>query len=43
MPNEQCKGVDYHLAGMFLKHHIDYLIELVKEDLMPIELGDPYD
>jgi hypothetical protein len=32
MPNEGCQGVDYHLAGMFLKAHMDYLRRLVEAD-----------
>jgi hypothetical protein len=30
MPNEDCKGVDYHLAGLFLKANIDVIIEALK-------------
>jgi len=33
MPDEKCGSADYHLAGMFLKAHMDYIIERVKEDI----------
>ena len=30
MPGEGCPAVDYHLAGLFLKNHIDLFIEAIK-------------
>lgn len=31
-PPDRCHSVDHHVAGMFLQHHMDYLIRLVRED-----------
>jgi hypothetical protein len=30
LPGEGCQSVDYHLAGLFLKQHIDLIIEALK-------------